>query len=306
MNRPRVILFGYGDLARAIYHTVEAAGGDVTAAVIPSNRSGTDVERFRSDPAVGRRRLLVQPPRRALDPFLDALRAEAPDFIVVASYSMILPGAVLAIARHGAVNVHGGLLPAYRGGHVMQWAILNGERETGVTLHYMDEGIDTGPIIAQTRFPIGPDDDAVIVKQNVQAAATSLMRDWWPRIADRTAPRVPQDETTARLWPMRTTIEGRICWSEPARAVCRLVRAMASNVPGAYIEDEARTISILRARPVDETVRHAEPGRALGLDADGLRIAAGTGAVVIAEAIVDGRTLSGVALGEITGAFARC
>jgi methionyl-tRNA formyltransferase len=219
---------------------------------------------------------------------------------------MILPAAVLAIPRYGAVNVHGGLLPAYRGGHVMQWAILNGERETGVTLHYVDEGIDTGPIVAQTRFPIGPDDDAVIVKRHLQEAAASVMMEWWPRIADGTAPRVPQDETSARHWPMRTRADGRIRWAEPAAATCRLVRALSSNMPGAHIEDGGRTISIVRARAVDETACYAEPGRVLAVDVGGLRIAAGTGAVLITEAIVDGRTLSGAALAEIAGAFACC
>src|SRR5262249_59779668 len=112
----------------------------------------------------------VQPPRSRVEPFVEELRALAPDVLVIWSYSMILPESVIAVPRRGAVNVHGGLLPAYRGPHVLHWAIINGEAETGATLHYVDAGIDISPVIAAERFPIEPEDDAASVRAKLCTA----------------------------------------------------------------------------------------------------------------------------------------
>src|SRR5439155_9931615 len=152
------VFFGYGPFATAGIDALVASGARLAALVVPSNRTGADVELVRARAVHEGLPVWVQPPRDARAPFVDVLRSAAPDAIVVWSYSLLLPGDVLAVPRRGAVNVHTGLLPEYRGGHVLQWALLNGEHETGVTLHYMDEGLDTGPIVAQTRFPIADED----------------------------------------------------------------------------------------------------------------------------------------------------
>jgi methionyl-tRNA formyltransferase len=226
---------------------------------------------------------------------------------VIASYSMILPPTLIAIPPRGTVNVHGGLLPEYRGPHILQWAMVNGERTTGVTIHYVDEGIDTGPVIAIETVPIGPDDDAVVVKERLRDTAASLMERWWPRIADGTAPRIAQDESRARYWPLRRPADGRIEWTMPAAAVCRLVRALASNEPGAYVEDARHTgrpISVRGARPIDGSAGgRREPGTVIGVDARGLRIAAADADVLITEVHVDGRALHGAELADIREGF---
>ena len=198
--------------------------------------------------------------------------------MVVWSYSMILPQAVLDVPRLGVVNVHGGLLPEYRGGHVMQWAIINGEPETGVTLHYMDAGIDTGPVIADARFPIQVDDDAVRVRSNVKRFGADLLRRWWPEIAAGRAPRMPQDETRARYWPMRTPEEGRIDWTATNERICRLVRALACNEPGAFTVVTDTTLVVRRLRPADGCARGA-PGKVTALRRAGhARVATGSAA----------------------------
>ena len=284
----RVVFFGYGELAVAGLDALTEVQARITALVVPSNRTGADVEVARRAAVARGVPVWIQPGRSQIATFVDQLRAAAPDVLVVWSYSMILPGELLQVPRLGAVNVHGGLLPEYRGGHVMQWAMINGEAETGVTLHYMDAGVDTGPLIAQHRFSIDADDDAVTVKTTLKTAGSQLLKEWWPRIAGGTAPRQPQDESRARYWRMRTPEDGLIDWSMPASHVVRLVRALACNDPGAYVKAGDRTLSVKRAERLESADAHAKPGQIVNADASGVRIAGVGGDVLVVEAFVDG------------------
>jgi Methionyl-tRNA formyltransferase len=120
------IVFSYGDMGTAAFAALGEVGAQVLALVLPSNRVGHDVEVARTAARAAGLPVRVQPPRDRIDPFVRELEALAPDAIVIWSYSMILPAAVIGVPRRGCVNVHGGLLPSYRGPHVMQWAIING------------------------------------------------------------------------------------------------------------------------------------------------------------------------------------
>jgi len=207
MARARVVVFGYGPLALASLDTLERRGVTPVAVVVPGNRSGPDVDLVVAHARSRTWTLLVQPPRTRLAPFLDLVRQLQPDLFVVWSYSMLLPPELIALARLGAVNVHGGLLPDYRGGHVMNWAIINGERETGVTLAYLDEGIDTGPVIAELRFPIDRSDDAATVRDKLKAAGQSLLETQWPAIEAGLAPacrRTNRGRVTTACGPQTT------------------------------------------------------------------------------------------------------
>ena len=213
---------------------------------------------------------------------------------------MMLPPPVLAIPAKGAVNVHGGLLPHYRGGHVTQWAIINAEREFGVTLHYIDEGVDTGPVIAERRFALDEADDADSVGAKLCEAGSQLLTTWWPRLIDGTAPRVPQDESRAKYWPLRTPEEGRIIWTMSAAAICRLVRALCANSPGAYVELPERRIQVRRALALPPLDRHAQPGEVVAVNADAVRVAASGGDVLIVAAVdMEGHPLAPGALAEL-------
>lgn len=299
-----VVFFGYGELGAVGVDALVALGARLAAVVVPGNRRGPDVERMHQVAALQRTGLLVQPPRAQLGPFVQALRGMTPDVFVVWSYSMKVPAEVVAIPALGAVNLHGGLLPQYRGGHVAQWAILNGECESGVTLHYMDEGIDTGPIIGEQRFRLEDADDAESVRQKMRAAGSTLLAAWWPRILDGTAPRVPQDESRARYWRMRTPEDGRIDWAMSATFVWRLVRALRCNSPGAFVEANGRTISIRRVQPLGRLIAGASPGQIVETGPSGVRVAAGDGDVVIAAAEVDDRPLRSGDLADLLRAKA--
>jgi len=283
------IVFSYGDMGTAAFAALAEAGAQVLALVLPSNRVGHDVEIARAAAREAGLPIRVQPSRDRIDPFVRELETLAPDTIVIWSYSMILPAAVIGVPRRGCVNVHGGLLPSYRGPHVMQWAIINGETETGVTLHYADAGIDTGPVIAEERFAIGPEDDAPAVRGKLRDAGSRLLRRWWPAIAAGTAPRVPQDESRAKYYPLRTPEDGRINWSAPAASIHNLVRALAAPWPGAFTRLGGEKLVVRRVVVTQGDGGSAAPGVVSRVDGRGARVGTGSGDLVIVAAEVGGR-----------------
>ena len=289
MPRARVIVFGYGPLALAALDTLERLGVTPAAIVVPGNRTGPDVDVIAAQVRARGWTLLAQPPRQAIAPFLDAIRQLQPDLFLVWSYSMMLPPELIALAPRGAVNVHGGLLPEYRGGHVMNWAIVNGEPETGVTLAYLDQGIDTGPVIAARRFPIARDDDAASVRDKLQAAGQALLELWWPVLEDGGAPAVPQDESRARYHRMRTAEDGRIDWQASSAAIDNLVRALAAPWPGAFTFLGGTRIVVRRVQPADDDGSAAAPGTVTRCDETGVSIATGSGSVRLITVEIDGR-----------------
>ena len=289
MQDARVVVFGYGRPALAALSTLDDLGVQPAAVVVPGNRSGSDVEIVSGTAAARGLPLLVQPPRRELAPFLESLARLKPDVLLVWSYSMLLPPAVIALASRGAVNVHGGLLPEYRGGHVMNWAIINGETESAATLHYLDAGIDTGPIVATERFAIASADDAASVQRHLEAAGRSLLRAWWPAVAAGTAPKTPQDESRARYYPMRTAEDGRIDWTQPNMRIHNLARALVAPWPGAFSSLAGRKLVVRRTQPSDSDGTAAPPGTVLRLDGDQVLVACGVGRLRLLAVEVDGR-----------------
>ena len=288
MAQARVIVFGYGELALAALELLASLGVTPVAVVIPGNRSGNDVDMVAAYTRAKSLRLLVQPPRARIALLLAQVRALAPDLLFVWSYSMLLPPELLALAPRGAVNLHGGLLPEYRGGHVMNWAIANGETETGATLAYLDDGIDTGPVIAQGRFAIEPDDDAASLRAKLKITGVALIQEWWPAIADGSAPAIAQDESKARYYRMRTADDGLIDWARSNTDIVNLVRALVSPWPGAFFMI-GRTRTVVRRAVAEATTASAAPGTVVSLDADGVRVATGHGDVRLLSLELDGR-----------------
>ena len=195
-----------------------------------------------------------------LDPEIGALllrlRAIAPDFIFSFYYRRMLPPEVLAAAKRGAYNMHGSLLPKYRGRAPVNWAVLSGETETGATLHEMVAKPDAGRIVDQQAVPIGPDDLAVEVFRRVtQAAETVLRRSIGPLLAG-TAQLRPNDITQGSYYGGRRPQDGRIDWTKSAREIHNLVRAVAPPYPGAFCD----RLKIYRT----QLTERAAPGRAPG------------------------------------------
>jgi methionyl-tRNA formyltransferase len=191
-------------------------------------------------------------PASATTPELDSrVRALQPDFIFSFYYRSLLPASLLGCARGGALNMHGSLLPRYRGRAPVNWAILKGERETGATLHYMVERADAGDIVDQMSVPILQDDDARAVFAKVTVAAETILARSLPGLVAGSAPRRPQPILPGEYCGRRRPEDGRIDWSRPAREIHDLVRAVAPPFPGAFAEVSGERWEIHRTRLSD-------------------------------------------------------
>ncbi len=209
-------------------------------------------------------RLPVLTPHRARDPeFIEQIRALAPDLIVLASYGKILPQSLLEIAPLGNWNLHASLLPKYRGASPIQYAILNGETETGVTLMEMVAEMDAGDVYLQVREPILPDDDYGSLEARLAQRAADLLMEGLERLQVGTLTRTPQNHAEATYAPLITKADCRIRWDEPAERCRNRIRAFAPK-PGAYAYWRGKMLKVWKAEVV-----HLTPPAPLSVNGEG-------------------------------------
>lgn len=175
---------------------------------------------------------------------VETIAKARPDLLFSFYFRKLLRQPILDLPRLGALNLHGSLLPDYRGRSPVNWAILRGETETGVTLHYMDAKPDHGDVVARRAVPIERDDTALSVTRKLAAAGRLLLRETVPRLADGRAPREPQDHAAARYFGGRTPADGEIDWTRPAETIRNLVRAVTRPWPGAFGEVAGRRLFV--------------------------------------------------------------
>ncbi|HUW26351.1 MAG TPA: formyltransferase [Gallionella sp.] len=190
---------------------------------------------------------------------VEQIRALQPDFFFSFYYREMLKRELLEIPKNGALNMHGSLLPKYRGRVPVNWAIIHGETETGATLHYMTEKPDNGDIVAQQAVPILPDDNALQVFQKVTVAAEMALNDVLPALLVRTAPKVQQDLSKGGYFGGRKAEDGVIDWSQNARQIHNLVRAVAPPYPGAMTQLLGRPMRILQTLDTHSEVSGEKP-----------------------------------------------
>jgi methionyl-tRNA formyltransferase len=237
VTAPTAVVFAYADVGARCLQVLLSAGVRVSGVVThvddpTEHRWFADVAAIADD-----RRIPCVRTDRADDPRVDALLREVPlDFIFSFYFRRLLPSWQLQVAKRGAFNVHGSLLPRYRGRAPVNWAILRGETETGATLHHMTERADAGDVVDQQRVPILADDTALDVTRKVTVAAELVLERSLPRLLDGTAPRVPQPTLPGHCFGRRRPEDGRIDWSQPAKVVHDLVRAVAPPFPGAFTD----------------------------------------------------------------------
>ncbi|MFD0671816.1 methionyl-tRNA formyltransferase [Cohnella sp. GCM10027633] len=257
------------------------------------------------DRPVGRKRELTPPPVKAyaLERGLTVLQPEklrspegvaavtalAPDLIVTAAYGQILPKSVLDLPKHGCLNVHGSLLPKYRGGAPIQRSIMNGEPETGVTLMYMAEGLDTGDMIAKVVVPIGDEDTAGSMFEKLSVAGARLLGEWLPKIVLGEAPRVPQEHEQSSYAPNLSREDERLDWSAPSRELFNRVRGL-NPMAGGFTQLDGEVFKIWRCEApgvADASLKPAwsamPPGSVLETGASGIRVRTGDGSLLLAE-----------------------
>lgn len=227
------------------------------------------------------------------DPALAAaVRAARPDLLFSFYYRALIPPALLALAPQGAFNMHGSLLPKYRGRVPVNWAVLHGETETGATLHAMEAKPDAGDIVAQTAVPILPDDTAQQVFDKVTVAAEQTLWRVLPAMLAGNTPRRPNVLAEGSYFSGRRPEDGRIDWRQPAAAVYNLIRAVAPPYPGAFTEWKGHRLVVERARrplPAEMPPRQVLAGLPPGLHVIDGRIVGlcGDGGLVLIDALSD-------------------
>jgi len=208
--------------------------------------------------------------------WIERIRQLGPDILFSFYYRKLVSPKILEIPPRGCLNLHGSMLPAYRGCAPANWAILNGETRTGVTLHYMTAAADAGDIVCQREVPIEPRDTAGSLNARLAAAAAPMLDEFLPLIREGRAPRRPQDESKATYFGRRRPEDGLIDWNRPAAAIDNLVRAVAQPYPGAFTQVRSTRLTIWEAEPVAAS-GSASPGTVLSVDP--LEIACGDGAI---------------------------
>src|SRR5881409_743148 len=226
----------------------------------------------------------LQPARIKDREAINQIRALAPDVIVVMAYGQILPRAVLEIPKIACLNLHASLLPRWRGAAPIQAAIAAGDRETGMTVMYMDEGLDTGDILLQRKIDILPNDTGGSLPARLAKLAPNALLDSLRLLAEGNAPRIPQDNILATYASKLKREDGRIDWSEPAEAIERKVRAFNPR-PGAFIKLGGRNLKIFSASIVD---LRGKPWEILRSEKE-LVIAAGKDALSLGEVQLEGK-----------------
>ena len=223
-----------------------------------------------------------------------------PDFLFSFYYRSMLKAPLLALARQGALNMHGSLLPQYRGRVPVNWAIIRGEIETGATLHYMTEKPDDGDIVAQTAVPILPDDTAKEVFDKVTVAAELALDGVLPALVAGTAPRRPQDLSRGGYFGGRRPEDGVVDWSQSAVDIHNLVRAVAPPYPGARTTLCGRPARILRTRVLEP---RAPPSKKPSLATEGSRIVAhcARGTLLILALEIEGEIVGADSLAGVLG-----
>ena len=230
--------------------------------------------------------------------WVEKIRALAPDILFSFYYRNMVKAPILEIPPSGCLNLHGSLLPRYRGRCPINWVLVNGETETGVTLHHMTPRPDDGDIVGQRRLPISSDDTAPTLHQKAAEAAAALLDDLLPQIVAGTAPRMPQEKSLATYFGGRTPKDGEIDWARPASMVINLVRAVTRPYPGAFSHIGNRKCLFWSVRSAEGGKR--VPGTVLSISP--FVIACGEGAVEVLAGQGDGGvTQSGPQLAEELG-----
>ncbi len=283
----RIIFMGTAELACASLEALSRNDAFQLAGVVtqPDRPKGRELK-LQPSPvkqlALSKHLPVLQPERARHETFIGELKAHEPDMIVVAAYGQILPAAILELPHFGCVNVHASLLPKYRGAAPIQWAILNDEAETGVTIMKMDAGLDTGAILTQAATPIAPEDTSQTLHDRLASIGAELLVRTLPEfVAGRIVSR-PQPAEGASYARKIAKEDGHLDWTQPARTLWNRVRAF-TPWPGAFAFQPAipkpHLLKVLEAR-VEESLA-GPPGQILSADKTGLVVACGQQALRI-------------------------
>ena len=267
MSTPRAVVFAYHDVGVRCLKVLLSAGVEV-ALVVTTKDDPNEIQWFDSVQRVAQEYgLPVITPDNANTPEVEQAVTELrPDFVFSFYYRSMIAASILNAARLGALNIHGSMLPNYRGRAPVNWAILHGARESGATLHYMVSRADAGDIVDLLAVPILENDEAREVFNKVTVAAEIILARSLPGLIAGTAPRLPQRLEEGKYYGRRRPEDGKIDWSAGARDIHNLVRAVAPPFPGAFSQIDGQRWMIHRTRVESRTIEPSERARLFGAD----------------------------------------
>jgi len=282
------VLFAYHDTGYVCIEALLELGAPIVALFTHEDdpreeiwwRSCTDLARRNS--------ISVFTPEKITHDTIAQVAALAPKVIYSIYYRYLLPDALLALAPMGAYNLHGSLLPRYRGRAPVNWMLVNGEREGGVTLHHMVARADAGDIVAQRAVPIDDNDTALTLYRKLVPLGAEIFREYHPLIVTGRAPRIRQDLSKGNYFGRRRPEDGRIDWRWPARRVFNLVRALTHPYPGAFCFASGRKMLVWEAKIGAETGRRGDPGEIISERDQSVEVAAGEGSVILIRVQIEG------------------
>lgn len=264
--KPRAVVFAYHDVGSRCLRVLSAYGIDICLVVTHDDDPNENIWFEKVDDVAKDLNLITtKPTSDQFSSLAEKIKQIAPDFIFSFYYRFILPNDILQLAKYGAFNLHGSLLPHYRGRSPVNWAILKGETQTGVSLHEMVAKPDAGDIATQISVPILPDDTAYDVFQKIKVAAEQALCLVLPKLVDRSWPRLPNRINEGSYFGGRKPADGLIDCRQPAQTIYNLIRAVAPPFPGAFLSHKLYPhLPIIAAKArlyhLPIPVEHHEPG----------------------------------------------
>jgi len=287
----RIVFFGTPSFALPTLQSLLEGRDEVVGVVTQPDREKGRGRKIVVSPvkelALQKGLFLLQPEKVKEEAFQKAARDLCPDLFVVVAYGQILPKSVLNIPKYGAVNVHASLLPKYRGAAPIAWAILRGEKVTGVTTMAMDEGMDTGDILLQTEVPIDNEVTCENLHDRLASLGAQLLSKTLERMRAGEIQPIPQDRSKATDAPPLKKEDGHIHWEKEAKEIDRQIRAF-TPWPGAFTKWAGRLLKIFRGK-IRERAPSAKPGEVVWVGSDFIEVETGKDSYLIEEVQLEGR-----------------
>ena len=306
----RVLLIGRDPFGKDCLKALLKQGEDLVGVITVTDRAGqtkpNPTKEFATEAAIP---LLLPSSLKDLK-VTDWVKSRLPELIVLAFVTEIVPKAIIDIPKYKAINYHPSLLPRYRGGSAINWAIINGETETGVTIHYIDAGIDTGDIILQEKVPIYPEDTvASLYFERLYPIGVRMIAETVWMIGEGKAPRIKQDDSQASYQPIIQEKHVIIDFGKSVQNVHNLIRGSNPH-PGATTFLRGKKIKIWNSHIISENIKQSRPGEILQLVPQGIIIAAADGCIIAEKLQIEGGkkvsavdfvNATGMIVGEIIG-----
>lgn len=282
----RILFWGTGEFAVPALNAISKSGYDIVGVVTqpdrPSGRGRKAIISPVKQAAIDKKLTIYQPEKVRSPDFVDLVRRISPDLSIVASFGQIIPQSILDIPKLGNINIHGSLLPKYRGAAPIHYALFNGDEITGVTTMLMDAGLDTGPILLSEEVPIGESDDRGSLEAKLASTGAELIIKTIDGLVNGNLSPIPQDDTKATYAPSISKDECKIDWSKPAQEIVNKIRGLSPK-PGAYtILTDGTILKIWKAEAI-EGQGNLNYGSVYRVSPSGIAISAGNGTVLLRE-----------------------